>query len=161
MSRNDRCALSEPEVHAAEQQLCISIVLELLAVEVVSGSRDVRERNVFRAELPALDVVDASAEERLIRWSEGDVAAHVAISRVSTPGTLVGLLSALVVELDIVSRAEVLSLLVLGISAVEVPVLVELIASTNGPDVSLIRICFVAFVAVRNLIDMVEDIALK
>ena len=84
MSRNDRCALSEPEVHAAEQQLCISIVLELLAVEVVSGSRDVRERNVFRAELPALDVVDASAEERLIRWSEGDVAAHVAISRVST-----------------------------------------------------------------------------
>ena len=59
------------------------------------------------------------------------------------------------------SRAEVLSLLVLGISAVEVPVLVELIASTNGPDVSLIRICFVAFVAVRNLIDMVEDIALK
>ena len=133
-------ALSEPEVHAAEEQLCVSVVVQLLAVEVVSGSRDVRERNVLRADFPALDVVDAIAEERLVRRSKGDVLTHVTVSRVSTPGTLVGLLRTLVVELDVVSRSIALSLFVLGISAIEVPVLVELIASADRPDVGLIRI---------------------
>ena len=83
-------ALSEPEVHAAEEQLCVSVVVQLLAVEIVSGSRNIRERNVLRADFPALDVVDAIAEERLVRRSKGDVLTHVTVSRVSTPGTLVG-----------------------------------------------------------------------
>ena len=147
-------ALSEPEVHAAEEQLCIIVVVQLLAVEVVSGSRDIRERNVFRADFPALDVVNAAVEERLVRRSKGDIATHVAISRVSTPGTLIGFLSALVVELDVVGRAEAVSLLVLGIAAVEVPVLVERVASADGPDVGLVCILLEA-------IDILEEVAVE
>ena len=59
------------------------------------------------------------------------------------------------------SRAETISLLVLGIAAVEVPVLVERVASADGPDISLIRVCFVALVALFNLVDMLEEVALE
>ena len=59
------------------------------------------------------------------------------------------------------SRAETISFLVLGIAAVEVPVLVERVASADGPDISLIRVCFVALVALFNLVDMLEEVALE
>ena len=132
-------ALSEPEVHAAEEQLRIIVVVQLLAVEVVSGSRDIRERNVLRADFPALDVVDAIADERLVRRSEGDVPTHVTVSRVSTPGALVGFLSALVVELDVVSCSIRICFRILGICTRQIPVAVELVARTDGPEICIIR----------------------
>lgn len=126
---------SEEEVYAAKESLGI-VAREVLAIEVFNSRVNVRERNISCADFPALFI--EVAVSRVVRRHERNVLAEITISSISAPRALVGNIRALIGELNVMRRVVVVSFFVLCESTEEIPVVVELVASTDGPDVCII-----------------------
>lgn len=127
---------SEEVAYAAKQRVGIAIRCEVLAIEVLESRVDVLERNVACTDFPALRV----DLERIERRHQCDVLAEVTVSGISAPRALVGRIRALVGQLDVVSRVVVVGFRVLREGTEEIPVVVELVASADGPDVGIVRL---------------------